>query len=82
MRAGVIGLAKVWTDNRTFSVIHFFTPIPGRFLIFDLSQSPDTQIFNMKYPKTCKIYTGYYDTSEIKHGLSTCTTDNPLAKAW
>ena len=63
MRAGVIGLAKVWTDNRTFSVIHFFTPIPGRFLIFDLSQSPDTQIFGTGYHVAWKVYTKYYDIS-------------------
>ena len=30
----------------------------------------------------CKVYTGYYGTSEIAHGLSICTVDNPLAKAW
>ena len=30
----------------------------------------------------CKVYTGYCDTSEIEHGLCTCTVDNPLAKAW
>ena len=28
-----------------------------------------------------KVYTGYHDTSEIEHGLSACTVDNPLAKA-
>ena len=29
----------------------------------------------------CKVYTGYYGTSETEHGLCTCTVDNPLAKA-
>ena len=29
----------------------------------------------------CKVYTGYHDTSEIEHGLCTCTVENPLAKA-
>ena len=29
----------------------------------------------------CKVYTGYCSTSEIEHGLCTCTVDNPLAKA-
>ena len=29
----------------------------------------------------CKVYTGYYGTSEIEHGLCACTVDNPLAKA-
>lgn len=30
-----------------------------------VSQSQDTQIFDMKYPVTCKIYTGYHDTSHL-----------------
>ena len=29
----------------------------------------------------CKVYTGYYGTSRIEHGLCACTVDNPLAKA-
>ena len=29
----------------------------------------------------CKVYTAYYGTSEIEHGLCACTVDNPLAKA-
>ena len=29
----------------------------------------------------CKVYTGYCGTSEIEHGLCSCTVDNPLAKA-
>ena len=29
----------------------------------------------------CKVYTGYWGTSEIMHGLCACTVDNPLAKA-
>ena len=29
----------------------------------------------------CKVYTGYHGTSEIEHGLCTCTVGNPLAKA-
>ena len=28
-----------------------------------------------------KVYTEYYGTSEIEHGLCACTVDNPLAKA-
>ena len=27
------------------------------------------------------VYTGYYATSKIEHGLSACTVDNALAKA-
>ena len=29
----------------------------------------------------CKVYNGYYSTSEIEHGLCACTVDNPLPKA-
>ena len=29
----------------------------------------------------CKVYTGYCGTSQIEHGLCSCTVDNPLAKA-
>ena len=29
----------------------------------------------------CKVFTGYIGTSEIEHGLISCTVDNPLAKA-
>ena len=29
----------------------------------------------------CKVYTGYYGTSEIEHGLCACTVDSPLATA-
>ena len=29
----------------------------------------------------CKVYTGFYCTSEIEHGLCACTFDNPRAKA-
>ena len=29
----------------------------------------------------CKVYTVYYRTSEIEHGLCACTVDNPQAKA-
>ena len=36
----------------------------------------------MRYSVTCKVYTGYYGTSEIEHGLCARTVDNPLAKAW
>ena len=28
-----------------------------------------------------KVCTEYHGTSEIEHGLCTCTVDNPLAKA-
>ena len=28
-----------------------------------------------------KVCTGYHGTSEIEHGLCTCTVDNPLVKA-
>ena len=28
-----------------------------------------------------KVYTEYYGTSEIEHGLCACTVDNPLTKA-
>ena len=30
----------------------------------------------------CEVYTGYHGTSEIVHGLCTCTVDYPLSKAW
>ena len=29
----------------------------------------------------CKVYIGYYGTSEIEHGLCACTVDYPLTKA-
>ena len=29
----------------------------------------------------CKVNTGYHGTSEIEHGLYTCTVNNLLAKA-
>ena len=38
-------------------------------------------IFSTKYFVMCKVYTGYYGTSEIEHVLCACTVDNPLAKA-
>ena len=38
-------------------------------------------IFSTRYSVMCKVYTGYCGTSEIKHGLCSCTVDNPLAKA-
>ena len=38
-------------------------------------------IFSKRYSVLCKVYTGYCRTSEIEHGLCTCTVDNPLAKA-
>ena len=28
----------------------------------------------------CKVCSGYHGTSEIEHGLSACTVDNPLTK--
>ena len=39
-------------------------------------------IFSTRYSVMCKVYTGYHGTSGIEHGLSTCTVDNPLTKAW
>lgn len=44
-------------------------------------RSPDTQIFDIRYPVTCKVHTGYRGTSETVHGFSACTVDKPLAKA-
>ena len=38
-------------------------------------------IFSTRYSVMCKVYTGFYGTSEIEHGLCACTVDNPLAKA-
>ena len=38
-------------------------------------------MFSNSYSVLCKVYTGYYGTSEIEHGLCTCKVDNPLAKA-
>ena len=38
-------------------------------------------IFSTRYSVMYKVYTGYYDTSWIEHGLCACTVDNPLAKA-
>ena len=46
-----------------------------------VSKSTDTQIFSTRYPVTCNVYTGYHGTSEMKHGLSTCTVDSTLTKA-
>ena len=37
--------------------------------------------FSMRYPVTCKVYTGYHYIIEIEHGSSACMGDNPLAKA-
>ena len=37
-------------------------------------------IFSTKYSVICKVYTGYYGTSEIEHGLCACTVDNSRAK--
>ena len=39
------------------------------------------EIFSTRYSVICKVYTGYCGTSEIEHGLCTCSIDNPLAKA-
>ena len=38
-------------------------------------------ILSLRYTVMCKIYTGYYGTSEIEIGLCACMVDNPLAKA-
>ena len=46
-----------------------------------VAQFPDTQIFSIRYPASCKVYTGYHATSKIRHVLSACTADNPLNKA-
>ena len=40
-----------------------------------------TQIFSTSYPVNCVVYAGYYTTSDIECGSSSCTFDNPLAKA-
>ena len=44
-------------------------------------QFTDNQNLIKSYTALCKVYTGYYGTSEIEHGLCACTVDNPLAKA-
>ena len=50
-------------------------------LIVIVAQSQDTQIFNTRYPLTCKVYVGLHDTSSILHGSPVCMVDSPLAKA-
>ena len=39
------------------------------------------KIFSMRYPTTCKVFSGYSSISEVEHGSSACTVDNPFAKA-
>ena len=43
-----------------------------------IAQSPDNQIFSIRYPVTCKDYTWYHAVSEIKYGVSACTFNSPL----
>ena len=38
-------------------------------------------ILSTRHSVTCKVYTGYHDTSEIEHGSCACTVDNLRAKA-
>ena len=38
-------------------------------------------VLSTRYSVMCKNYIGYYDTSEIEHGLCACTVDNPRAKS-
>ena len=38
-------------------------------------------IFSTRYSVVCKVYTGYYGTREIEHGLCAFTVDNHLTKA-
>ena len=38
-------------------------------------------IINTRYSVMCNVYTEYYGTSEIQHGLCAFTIDNPLAKS-
>ena len=38
-------------------------------------------IFSTRYSIMCKVYTGFHGTSEMEHGLCTCTVNNPLAIA-
>ena len=45
------------------------------------TNQPQIPIYSMRYYVMCKVYTGYYGTSEIEHSLCACTVDNPLAKA-
>ena len=39
------------------------------------------KIVSTRYPETCMVYTRCHGTSELEHGLTPCTVDNPLAKA-
>ena len=47
-------------------------------LIITTPRYPNLQ---QEIPHTGKVYTGYHGTSEIEHGLCSCTVDNPLTKA-
>ena len=67
---------------------HFYVMCPlGNILISHyccnltvvVSQFHDTKIFCARYPVTFHVYTAYHDTSEIKHGSTACTVNNPLA---
>ena len=54
-------------------------------LLYDFSIRNYTTIhryptFSTRYSVMCKVYTGYYGTSEIEHCLCVCTVDNLLAK--
>ena len=40
-----------------------------------------TQMLSTRYPITFKVYIGYHGISEIEHGWSACTVDNPPAKS-
>ena len=61
----------------------FFSYLRIRFLLTVICTTIHKYpIFSTRYSVMSKIYTGYYGTSEIEHGLCACTVDNPLAKAW
>ena len=36
---------------------------------------PRYLIFSKRYSVMCKVYTGYHGTSEIEHGLCSCSVD-------
>ena len=48
---------------------------------FLVAPFPDIRMFSTRYSVKSKVYTGYHATSEIEHGLSARTVDNPPSKA-
>ena len=64
--------------NFSGMLVKVYLPVTNLFSCTTFHRYP---IFSTRYSVMCKVYTGYCGTSEIEHGLCTCTVDNPLAKA-